>query len=446
MVYNTESGVYQGMLFSYNYNGLKWGYIRGSHATKDEAKKVINILNQGTAASTIHSVVTQGSDWMIPYNGDVSIIQHNRGQICFFAADGKVNENENTYSATKTNISKTRSQDCEGHAFTADSYRLSWNGKTINNAEVNVCFKAGTPVKTDKGYVPIETIKAGDRVWSVDTKTGERDYKKVTSTKKSVTQSLVELGINGEIIYATPEHPFFVKDNAWPWMEASRLEIGQEVQTGIQGNYAKITSKKFVSGACDVYNLTVDGWETYTVGNCEAVVHNICYIVKWIPVGQLVTFELYAGKGGEITLRYLGRGKWKVESVSAGIGWDIAIHKGPINVDLSLKAILTYTFDPRLPISASGEAHAAFLEFVDAGFRFTGAANILTGDYDISVGGLVSLNGVGGYLDFNSFTNPDTGYIENTKNYGWMVDMKGYSWEVDNGYTFNLLHFGKIGP
>ena len=79
----------------------------------------------------------------------------------------------------------------------------------------NVCFVAETAVLTSTGHVAIEDIHAGDKVWSENPETGEKELKKVVQTFVNETDELVHVFANGEEIVTTPEHPFYVPTKGW---------------------------------------------------------------------------------------------------------------------------------------------------------------------------------------------------------------------------------------
>jgi len=132
-------------------------------------------------------------------------------------------------------------------------------------------FPAGTLVLTDSGLVAIENISIGDMVMAYDDKTGETGYKEVThliSNTQDYNFVVLEID-NGEIIEATPEHPFFVDKE---WVDASEVSAN-DVLFGYSGevNIGRVSRDIRDS---TVYNLTVAGYHTYFVGHNNALVHN----------------------------------------------------------------------------------------------------------------------------------------------------------------------------
>ena len=87
------------------------------------------------------------------------------------------------------------------------------------------CFTAGTKIHTKDGFKAIESIKAGDYVWSENPETHEKALKKVKKIFVREKDSVVRLSINGEAIETTNEHPFYVEGHGWS--NASDLKAGE---------------------------------------------------------------------------------------------------------------------------------------------------------------------------------------------------------------------------
>ncbi|MCG3877998.1 Hint domain-containing protein [Psychrobacter sp. Ps6] len=100
------------------------------------------------------------------------------------------------------------------------------------------CFVAGTLVHTDKGLVPIQDLKVGDKVLSKSEgdPNGKLGYQKITETHKFENKSiyllrLVEFSENDATtiseVFSTPNHPFWKVDVGWT--RADLLRHGDEV-------------------------------------------------------------------------------------------------------------------------------------------------------------------------------------------------------------------------
>jgi len=445
-IYNTINGSYAGCLFSYNYNGLKWGFLRGNRISESTARLLIETCNQYGQPINFENLVNKqvGLGKAYKFNGAVSIIQKNNGQIIYVPGDNLVCENEALVSASSTKQMKIHTVDCNGQSYYSEGYELSYGGITEKFTEITVCFKAGTPVSTDKGLVNIENIRQGDMVLSVNAATGERGYKKVLQTSKKSGENLVELEIDGEKIFVTAEHPFMVTDGSWPWIAASQLNVGQKLQTGTDGKYSTVTGKKFTSQKGEVYNLSVEDWETYTVGASASVVHNRCWMDNFVSVGQTLSLEFYAGPGGSLTLEYLGNGLMKVKEAGVGFGIGAALNYGPVILDLSMKTKLVVTMDPHMPLALAGDVGANFMNLLSAGFKFKGAANIHTSDFDVGVGSSFNFFSVGRWYDFNSKTDPRTGRIIESSTNGYGIEVPLFQWQEGQGFTLNLKEWGGL--
>jgi intein/homing endonuclease len=147
-----------------------------------------------------------------------------------------------------------------------------------------VCFVAGTLVATKEGYKAIENIKAGEKVLSKNTDSGEQGYKKVLRTFVRKANTLIKISIDGEEIEATEEHPFYVFGKGW--VEAGKL-TDQDRIVRSDGSTAEIKSieKIVLEVAIDVYNFEVEDWHTYFITAKNLLVHNSCNggIVKGKP-------------------------------------------------------------------------------------------------------------------------------------------------------------------
>lgn len=110
--------------------------------------------------------------------------------------------------------------------------------------------------------------------------TGERGCKRVTHVFVRETTTLIQLEIAGETIETTPEHPFWMPEKGW--VPAGQLQVGDEVAF-FSGERGKITvrSQKHLTHPVKVYNLEVDDWHTYTVGQHKVLVHNTCDPLKF---------------------------------------------------------------------------------------------------------------------------------------------------------------------
>jgi hypothetical protein len=162
------------------------------------------------------------------------------------------------------------------------------SGAIAGGATSNVCFVAGTAVLTVLGFSDIEEIKVGDKVWSENPETGEKELKEVVQTFVNETEELVHVHVNGEELITTPEHPFYIPKKGW--IGAIDLRAG-DILVLQSGEYVvvELIQHEILETPVKVYNFEVEDFHTYYVGKSSVLVHNACgahteeqqIIVKW---------------------------------------------------------------------------------------------------------------------------------------------------------------------
>ena len=141
------------------------------------------------------------------------------------------------------------------------------------------CIAAGVWVTTPRGRTPIELLRVGDRIMSVDPIGGEMIEVTITAIRSATRECIgVELG-TGERLVCTPDHPVFDPETGtyrdagdWVLGKASRLlAIEKGEPTPVEPRAARA-----YSGLHRVFDLTVDGPHHNFVAN-GVVVHNKTY-------------------------------------------------------------------------------------------------------------------------------------------------------------------------
>jgi hypothetical protein len=137
------------------------------------------------------------------------------------------------------------------------------------------CFDGETPVWTATGPRPIKEIQPGDRVLSQDATTGELAYKAVERVTTRQPSPLIRVTVSGEEILATRGHPFWVVGKRW--VMAKHIQAGDLLHT--------VSGPLPVERADEVpapeawyefaYNLQVEGFHTYFVGENQMLVHHL---------------------------------------------------------------------------------------------------------------------------------------------------------------------------
>ena len=85
------------------------------------------------------------------------------------------------------------------------------------------------------------------------------------------TDALYNLYVDGEIISATGDHPFWTADLGW--VEAKDLAVGSLLQTG-DGRVVDVDKIEKQEGKFEVYNFKVEGIPTYFISDLGILVHN----------------------------------------------------------------------------------------------------------------------------------------------------------------------------
>ena len=126
------------------------------------------------------------------------------------------------------------------------------------------CFAAGTLVLTPDGSKPIEQFKAGDLVLS--SPEDDPNASPVACRVQDVIRThakLVNITVNGKIVRATREHPFYVKDRGW--VNAASLTSGDLLRRH-DNRWLPVTSVVDAE-ASPVFNLRIEKHKTYFVGS-----------------------------------------------------------------------------------------------------------------------------------------------------------------------------------
>ena len=144
----------------------------------------------------------------------------------------------------------------DGGGMCSEAASCSWNA--------GGCFIAGTQVSTPSGFVPIEQLKVGDDVQSVNSR-GEIVLATVTKTFRTIAGGYLLL--NGRI-GVTKDHPFNV---AGEWLEVGSISIGDELRA-TDGLPRVVHSIEPVAKNVRVFNIEVGGDHTFLVQG--VLVHN----------------------------------------------------------------------------------------------------------------------------------------------------------------------------
>jgi hypothetical protein len=138
------------------------------------------------------------------------------------------------------------------------------------------CFVAGTPVLTDAGWRPIETIRPGERIFSRNPATGSTGYRRVTGSFTTHNAELVRVtaraseAAGGYVTFTgTGAHPAW-SETCGSWTALGDLRRGERLATDTGPPATVVNAETMTLNApATTYNFTVDEWHTYFVGASE---------------------------------------------------------------------------------------------------------------------------------------------------------------------------------
>lgn len=138
------------------------------------------------------------------------------------------------------------------------------------------CFAAGTPVATETGLRPIESIEVGERVWARNEHTGEdalaRVVQRFVTPDSPVIGVDIPLGLVGhELLRVTENHRFYVPDRGW--VPARELD-GSYLVSIVPRGPPLASAVESWGERTTVYNIEVEDLHTYFVGEARVLVHN----------------------------------------------------------------------------------------------------------------------------------------------------------------------------
>jgi hypothetical protein len=137
------------------------------------------------------------------------------------------------------------------------------------------CFALGTPVWTQAGPVPIERIAVGDLVLSQNPETGELAFREVLERTVRPPTKMARVAAGDSAVEATLGHRFWINGKGWEMTKF--LAPGNSLHT-LDGP-AELTALEPLqpNEITEAYNLVVDDFHTYVVGEGRIVVHdNTC--------------------------------------------------------------------------------------------------------------------------------------------------------------------------
>lgn len=131
------------------------------------------------------------------------------------------------------------------------------------------CLRAGTPVWTDRGAVPVEEVQVGDLALARDSETGELAYKPVLRTTVRPPTELWNVHTEHDTFEATGGHTFWISGQGW-------LKL-RDAQPGMRfhGATGPVRIEAIAQSRTEpAYNLVVADFHTYFVGASRILSHD----------------------------------------------------------------------------------------------------------------------------------------------------------------------------
>lgn len=177
----------------------------------------------------------------------------------------------------------------------------SAGGVTVGRIpRAGTCFPWNTKVWTLTGLMNIDQVKPGDRVLSQSPRTGELAYKPVLQVTRLKPSPLIEIRAGKHTLLATRGHPFWVCGQGWRM--AKDLQVGMQLHTvsgplaidrlaqlPAAGPWYDQLKQRPDAKPEDVlsYNLVVDDFHNYFVGEGKVLVHDVLLFLMDGPVPRV---------------------------------------------------------------------------------------------------------------------------------------------------------------
>lgn len=141
------------------------------------------------------------------------------------------------------------------------------------------CLVGDTRIELEDGYKEIQDIKVGDKVWTFNIDTQERELSQVTVWMDKGVQETLEIETAHNQVSATKDHRFLVyEDEKFKYKEAQELAVGDLLT--VYGSGDIITEPIVSIIAADkqqVYDITIDNDNSNFFAN-GIVTHNCSYL------------------------------------------------------------------------------------------------------------------------------------------------------------------------
>ena len=256
----------QSTIKEYEKNGIKFkNSIVGSYMSTEHAMQQYTIKQQ----------YIRGFNYDDEYIDGKNIKSMYETYVGFSAAAGAMK----SYRVMSGNKSKRKMSN--GKTSELDIETRYKNARTRYEESMNCdlyckgtrCFAEGTFVLTEHGIKKIEEIKAGDKIYGYDEIKKENILKSVQALYLHTADLLVKIKTKKDIIFTTPEHPFYVNGQ---YILAGFLNTNMKL-TDFEGKEVEILEIEIIKYQKEekVYNFSVEETRNYYVGGEGLLNHNL---------------------------------------------------------------------------------------------------------------------------------------------------------------------------
>jgi len=248
-------------------------------------------------AGNVHGLF---SEWTVPYRGDTykyltGVITTGKA-IAVAEASGSHLVYAQYRTAVIESLETIQFSGFSAKKISEEDVALMTNRRQKSTpSQSGGCFLPGTLVITESGAVPIDAIWPGTTVYAYDPSSREwRQQTVLRTVSLRYSNDIITIGIAGQTIEVTGNHPFLVADGTrlmrrplpeelsaeeslspglGRWVEARHLRRG-DVLVSLDHTQLRVDSVSMKFVTTEVYHLAISGPCTYAVYPGGIVVHN----------------------------------------------------------------------------------------------------------------------------------------------------------------------------
>ena len=126
------------------------------------------------------------------------------------------------------------------------------------------CVAQGTPILTDHGYVPVQSLKSGDVLMTYDLQTGQLVNVHVLSITMTWDSSLVSIN-NGALLLTSTDQPIYLQNSSYTGWERNpqNLKVGDSIFDPMHNQWVRVFSVQPIHDNTKVYDIVEDGPKTF---------------------------------------------------------------------------------------------------------------------------------------------------------------------------------------